>query len=73
MDGVEVYDTPLSYMRLCFKEVHGIDIYIFRSNSQAKEAVALQGMRLARVSRIERARFAGLLCRPWIVNSGSYE
>jgi hypothetical protein len=65
-----VYDTPLSYMRLCFKEVHGIDIYIFGSNGQAKEAVALQGMRLRRVRRIERARFVGLLCRPWIVNSG---
>ena len=56
MDGVEVYDTPLYFMRLCFKEVHGIDIYILGSNGQAEEAVALQGTRLKRVSRVERVR-----------------
>jgi len=60
---VEVYDAPPTCMRLHLKEVPGTDIFIFVSNSQAKEAVAIQGMRVDGVSRIECLRSAGELCR----------
>ena len=56
---VEVYDVPLTCTRLHLEEVPGNYIFIFVSNSQAKEAVAFQEMRLMRCSRVERMRFAG--------------
>jgi hypothetical protein len=68
-----VYEARLFCMRPCLKEVRGIDIYIFGSNGQAKEAVAFRGMRLKRGSRVEIARFVGKLCRFRIVKSGLYE
>lgn len=51
--GIEMYDAPLAIVQLFQKVVPGTGIFNFVSNSQAKEAVAFQGMRLDHVSRIE--------------------
>jgi hypothetical protein len=56
---VEVYDVPLTCTRLHLEEVPGNYIFIFVSNSQAKEAVAFQAMRLDRVSRAGCSRYNG--------------
>jgi hypothetical protein len=45
-----VYEGPFSCIRLCLKGLPGIEFFMFVSNGQAREVVALQGKRLNRVS-----------------------